>query len=83
MSYIYGLPSCQVCDYATQSLISSHVLQVDLIVKSLILSLELNINKIPGILPGEVLQWYLICTLVDLIFILLVDTFYTTLLAPC
>ena len=38
---------------------------------------------LPRILPGEVLQWYLICTLVDPIFILLVDSFYTTLLAPC
>jgi hypothetical protein len=26
---------------------------------------------IPGILPGEVLQWYVICSLADPIFILL------------
>ena len=30
---------------------------------------------IPRILPSEVLQWYLICTLTDPIFILLVESF--------
>ena len=33
---------------------------------------------IPGILPGEVLQWYLICTLVNLIFIFFGQFIYHT-----
>jgi len=32
---------------------------------------------IPGILLSEVMQWYLICTLADPTFILLVSNFYT------